>query len=85
MIQGALVQEGVEACETLSFVGALTVAFIAIRAIPNARIIQATGAQTPGIAGVFLLRFGEVLSGWTTKNFGGVFATAEFLMVVRTR
>lgn len=84
IIQGALVQDGVSQASTLSFVGALTVTFIAIMAIANSRIIQAIGAQKTGVSGIFLLGFGELLSGWTTKNVGGLFATAGFVMGVGT-
>ncbi|KAF2094073.1 MFS general substrate transporter [Rhizodiscina lignyota] len=85
VIQGRLVKEGVSKASTLSFVGALMVAFIAIMAIPNARIIQAIGAQKTGIIGISLLGLGELLSGSTTNNVGGLFATTGFIMGVGTR
>lgn len=85
VIQSALVNEGVSQASTLSFVGALAVSFIAVMAIPNARIVQKLGAQKTGLLGVYLLGFGGILSSFTTRSVSGLFATNGVITGFGTR
>jgi hypothetical protein len=85
IIQAALVGEGLARASTLSFVGSLTVASIAILAIANAKLVTAIGAQKTGLLGIGLLAAGEILGGFATRNVGGLFATVGVLMGVGTR
>ncbi|KAF2099591.1 putative monocarboxylate transporter [Rhizodiscina lignyota] len=82
VIQGALVKEGLASPSTLAFVGSLTVAFIAILAIPSARVVRALGARNTGLLAISCLAAGELLSGFTTKSVGGLFVTAGIVMGV---
>jgi MFS family permease len=84
VIQGSLVAQGVSTPLTLSFVGSLTVAFIALLAIINAKVIRVIGAQYTAMTGISLLGLGEILSGFTTEHVGGMFATTGILMGIGT-
>jgi hypothetical protein len=48
-------------------------------------VIRAMGARNSGLLGVILLGLGEILSGSSTENIGGLFATAGVVMGVGTR
>ena len=85
IIQAALVNEGLAAASTLSFVGSMTVTWIAILAIVNAKVVTAVGAKNSGLIGISLLSAGEILGGFATKNVGGLFATIGVLMGLGTR
>jgi hypothetical protein len=85
VIQASLVQSNLSSPSTLSFVGSVTVATIAILALVNARVVRAIGARRTGLLGVLLLGSGEVLSGFTTHNIGGLFVTAGLITGLGTR
>ena len=85
VIQTALVEEGVSGASTLSFVGSLTVACIAILAVANARIVSGIGAQKLAFLGVTLLGSGEILAASAVDNVGVLFATVGVVMGVGTR
>lgn len=85
VIQASLVQSNLSTPSTLSFVGSVTVASIAVLALVNARVIRAIGARRTGLLGVLLLGSGEVLSGFTTHNVGGLFVTAGAVTGLGTR
>ncbi|KAJ5187756.1 hypothetical protein N7449_010750 [Penicillium cf. viridicatum] len=80
ILQAALVKEGVSSSSTLAFVGSLATACISFLGILNARIIRKLGTRRSAIAGVFFLGLGEVLSGFSAMNIGGLFATAGIVM-----
>jgi hypothetical protein len=61
------------------------VVFIAVLAIPNARLIMWLGAQKTALLGVSLLGLGELGASFATKNIGGLFATAGVITGVGTR
>ncbi|RKK67504.1 hypothetical protein BFJ69_g14448 [Fusarium oxysporum] len=84
VIQTALVEEGVSGASTLSFVGSLTVACIAILAVANARIVSGIGAQKLAFLGVTLLGSGEILAASAVDNVGALFATVGVVMGVGT-
>jgi hypothetical protein len=85
IIQAALVAEKVGSASTLSFVGSVTVVFIAVLAIPNARLIRWLGAQKTALLGVSLLGLGELSASFATKSIGGLFATVGVITGVGTR
>lgn len=85
ILQAALVKEGVSSSSTLAFVGSLATACISFLGILNARIIRKLGTRTSAIAGVFFLGLGEVLSGFSAMNIGGLFATAGVVMGIGIR
>lgn len=85
VIQAALVGEGLADASTLSFVGSLTVACIAILAIASAKLVSVIGARNSGLLGIGLLGLGELLGSLTTQNVGGLFATVGVLMGIGTR
>ncbi|KAI9755467.1 MAG: hypothetical protein M4579_004258 [Chaenotheca gracillima] len=80
IIQRALVEQNLAPASTLSFVGSMTVACVAILAIVNARIIRLIGSRYTALLGIFLLGLGEILGGFTMKNVGGLFATVGVIM-----
>ncbi|CAG8235595.1 unnamed protein product [Penicillium salamii] len=80
IFQAALVREGLSSSSTLAFVGSLAAACISFFGILNARIIRKLGTVWSALVGIFLLGLGEVLSGFTTHNIGGLFMTAGVLM-----
>ncbi|KAJ5412502.1 uncharacterized protein N7487_006861 [Penicillium crustosum] len=80
ILQAALVKEGVSSSSTLAFVGSLATACISFLGVLNARIIRKLGTRRSAIAGVFFLGLGEVLSGFSAMNIGGLFATAGIVM-----
>ena len=85
ILQAAFVADKVASASTLSFVGSVTVVLIAILAIANARLIRWLGAQKTALLGVSLLGLGEVSASFTTRNIGGLFVTAGFVMGVGVR
>lgn len=80
IIQGVLVKEGLASPSTLSFIGSLTIAFIAILAVFSARVVRSLGARYTALLGITCLAGGELLSGFTTGNVGGLFVTAGVVM-----
>jgi hypothetical protein len=85
ILQAALVKEGVSTSSTLAFVGSLATACISFLGILNARIIRKLGTRRSALAGVLFLGLGEVLSGFSAMNIGGLFATAGIVMGVGVR
>jgi hypothetical protein len=80
VIQAALVEQKLSTPASLSFVGSLTAACISFFALINARIVRWIGGRNTALAGVMFLGMGEILSGFSTKNVGGLFFTAGLLM-----
>lgn len=85
VIQGALVEQGLGPPSTLSFVGSLTVACIAVFALVNARIVRILGLQRSGLLGIFLLGVGEICSGFATRSVVGMFFATGLLIGIGTR
>ena len=85
VLQDALVKRGLSSASTLSFVGSLAVACIAILAIINAGLTRALGARRVSMAGISLVALGEVLSGFSMDNVGGLFVTTGIIMGVGCR
>jgi len=80
ILQNGLVNQGLASASTLAFIGSLAVTEIAAFAILNARIVQIWGPQKLALVGISLMGVSQILSGFTTKNLGGLFVTAEVMM-----
>lgn len=80
VIQGALVAEGLSSASTLSWVGSITVACNAILAISSARVLRAIGSRRTAFAGITFLGGGQILSGFSVHNIGGLFFTSGIVM-----
>ena len=76
IFQAALVDQELAGSATLSFVGSVTVTCAAILALAGARILRLLGSRTTSVLGILLLATGQILSGFTTNNIGGLFVTA---------
>jgi hypothetical protein len=85
VLQGALVMRGLSSPSTLAFVGSLAITCIAILAIVNASLIRALGARRVSMAGISLVALGEILSGFSVDNVGGLFVTTGVIMGVGCR
>lgn len=85
VIQAELVTQHLSSPSTLSFVGSLTTAIISVLALVNARVIRKIGARNTACIGVGLLGGGEVLSGFSTGNVGGLFFTSGVVCGVGAR
>jgi hypothetical protein len=85
IIQAALVEQKLSSPSTISFVGSLTCASISVLALVNARLIRRIGARNTALLGVGFLGSGEILSGFTTRNVGGLFFTAGVVMGLGAR
>ncbi|MCJ1396541.1 hypothetical protein MMC18_009432 [Xylographa bjoerkii] len=84
IIQAALISQKLSSPSTLSFVGSLTAACISALALVNARVIRLLGARNTALLGICFLALGEILSGFSTHNIGGLFVTAGVIMGVGT-
>ncbi|MCJ1296067.1 hypothetical protein MMC34_007632 [Xylographa carneopallida] len=84
IIQAALISQKLSSPSTLSFVGSLTTACISALALVNARVIRLLGARNTALLGVCFLALGEILSGFSTRNIGGLFVTVGVIMGVGT-
>jgi hypothetical protein len=80
IIQSQLVIERVAPAATLAWVGSLTVSLYAILAMVSSRVVRSLGARKAAMIGAVFLGGGELLSGWTTKQVGGLFLTEGVIM-----
>nr|POE63238.1 aspyridones efflux protein apdf [Quercus suber] len=80
VLQDALLANKLSSPSTLSFVGSLTIAFIAFLAIINAQLLARLGSQKIAFSGISFLGGREILSGFATQNIGGLFITAGVVM-----
>jgi hypothetical protein len=85
VLQAALVEQQLSPPSTLAFIGSLTATCISLLALVNARMIRAMGARNGGMLGVALLGLGGILSGFTTRNLGGLFVTTGVIEGIGTR
>ncbi|KPM40546.1 hypothetical protein AK830_g6007 [Neonectria ditissima] len=76
IIQNALVEDGVGSAASLSFVGSVATAMVSAMALITAKIGGVLGSRYTCMIGVVMLGLGEILAGFTTRNVGGLFATA---------
>lgn len=81
ILQAALLEQNAKlSSSTVSFVGSLWVASVAFLALINARIIRYVGARNAALTGLTSLGMGEILSGFTTNDIGGLFVTTGVVM-----
>ena len=80
--QGALVADGLSSASTLAWIGSLTIACIAMFSIFSARLLTTIGSRRTAYCGICFLASGEILSGFTVDNIGGLFITAGLVMGV---
>lgn len=85
VLQAELLESGISTASTLSFVGSLTTACISIFGILNGYIIRTLGARFTAVLGITLLGFGQLLSGFSTHQVGGLFATTGVIAGMGTR
>lgn len=85
ILQAAFVADKVASASTLSFVGSVTVVFIAVLAIANSTLIRWLGAQRTALLGVSLMGIGELSASFATKSIAGLFVTAGVVMGVGVR
>jgi hypothetical protein len=85
VLQAALVKSGFSSPSTLSFVGSLTAACISFLGVLNGRVIRKLGSRWTAMLGILFLGGGEVLSGFSTGNIGGLFFTTGVITGVGTR
>jgi hypothetical protein len=79
IFQAALIDQDLAGSATLSFVGSVSVTCATVMALAGARILRLLGSRTTSILGITFLATGQVLSGFTTNNIGGLFMTAGFV------
>ena len=80
VLQDALVEQRLAKPSTLAFVGSVAVACNAAFAILNGRLIRALGARRVAMLSIALMSFGQIISGFSVKNVGGLFVTAGLIM-----
>lgn len=80
LFQAALVEKGVGSPSTIAWIGSVMSAGSAIFSIVSARLLSRIGSRRTALCGVCFTVSGEVLSGFTAGNLGGLFVTAGVLM-----
>lgn len=85
ILQASLVKSDLASVATLSFVGSITAATIAVLALVNARVARKWGVRRVAGLGVGLLGVGQVASGWAVRSVGGLFVTAGVVGGLGTR
>ena len=85
VLQAAILKENANiSASTISWVGSLWIACVAILALVNTRVIRYLGPRNASVTGITLLSLGEILSGFTTRAIGGLFVTTGITMGVGT-
>ena len=84
VIQAALLESSLSGTptSTVTFVGSLGISLVVAFALVGNRLIRLIGARLAAVLGVILLGSGEIASGWTTSNIGGLFGTSGILVGV---
>lgn len=82
LFQAALVEKGIGSPSTLAWIGSVMSAGTAIFSIVSARLLSRLGSRKTALCGVCFTVGGELLSGFTANNIGGLFVTAGVLMGV---
>ena len=80
VLQDALVEQKLAKPSTLAFVGSVAVTCVAAFALLNGRLIRALGARKVAMLGISLMSFGQIVSGFSVENVGGLFVAAGFIM-----
>jgi MFS transporter, MCT family, solute carrier family 16 (monocarboxylic acid transporters), member 3 len=86
VIQAALLESSLNGTptSTVTFIGSLGVALVVALSLLGNSLVRVIGARMAAILGVTLLGLGEIASGWTTSNVGGLFGTSGVLVGVGT-
>jgi MCP family monocarboxylic acid transporter-like MFS transporter 3 len=79
VMQAALFKEGLTSTSTLSFVGSLSITCCVVFSLPSVRFMQLIGARDAALIGITMLGLGELMSGFTIYNIGGLFGTVGIL------
>ena len=82
LIQGALVADGLSSASTLSWIGSITIACIAILAMVSARIQRSIGSRLTAFCGIGFLAGGELLSSFSVHSVGGLFVSSLYASAV---
>lgn len=85
VMQAAIADEGVATPAVLSFVGSIQAAMVSVLAIANSRLMRALGARSVALLGTAFIGGGEILSGFTAGNIGGLFFTSGLLVGIGIR
>jgi hypothetical protein len=80
IFQAALLSSGLGTPSTLSFVGSVETALMAVLALLNAMIIRKIGSRNTSLIGVALLGLGQILSGFCTESIVGLFICVGFIV-----
>ncbi|KIY53307.1 MFS general substrate transporter [Fistulina hepatica ATCC 64428] len=75
VIQAKLYDEHLANNSTLSFIGSISISFIALGAIVNGRVIRFLGTRYAALLACCLLGIGQILSSFCTKSVPGLFIT----------
>ncbi|KAL1761783.1 major facilitator superfamily domain-containing protein [Schizophyllum commune] len=84
VIQARLAADNLGPNSTLAFIGSISASWIALGAIVSGRLIRLVGSRNAGLLACFLLGLGQVLSGFSTRNVGGLFVTNGIVTGVGT-
>lgn len=85
VIQRTLVNDGLAGPAVVSFIGSLQAAMVSLCATSNAWLLQYLGPRRTALTGVALIGGGEILSGFTTTNLGGLFVTSGVMFGLGAR
>ncbi|KAF8894392.1 major facilitator superfamily domain-containing protein [Infundibulicybe gibba] len=75
VIQARLAAENLGPDSTLAFIGSISVSFISFGAVLNGRIIRLLGSRNSSFLACTMLGGGQILSGFSARNIGGLFVT----------
>lgn len=84
VIQAALVDRHLAPASTLAFVGSLAVAVLSVLGMVNTRLLRSVGARSMALASVAFMSLSQITASFTTRNVGGLFATAGVMMGIGT-
>jgi MFS transporter, MCT family, solute carrier family 16 (monocarboxylic acid transporters), member 3 len=86
VVQTALLESSLNGTptSTVTFIGSLGLACVVAFSLLGTSLMRIVGARTAALLGVALLGLGEITSGWTTSNVGGLFGTSGILVGLGT-
>ena len=86
IIQAALLESSLEQVptSTVTFVGSLALGCIVAFGLLGVRLMVLLGARNTAFIGITLLGLGQILSGFTTQDIGGLFGTSGVLVGLGT-
>ena len=86
VIQTALLETSLNnvATSTVTFIGSLGLGCVVGLSLLGTSLMRVVGARAAAMLGILLLGLGEIASGWTISNVGGLFGTSGVLVGVGT-